>query len=353
MSLLLCLYKTGVKLKSHCNNTKSTHKRVHTHMGHVNWAYTATPILLQTLQCMLVYCVERRQAPAARALFQHGRQQIGQRSSVSPGVCLCVRKWFCRKTLASPAQGSYPRGSNTRHQLLPSSCAFIKAVSVLSCRAHWPARREVPAGAHTHCSIHSTMKYLCLWPALGDGQAGRQWNINAELPPLLPAAHLPTRFTPERERESDSGREGEAGGLQEIASVQCCVEDGRGMSRETAALTDARRQDPTGEQGGTELALSHPNGNTMGCRGNLVQLRRLRRRKCCHGEVDRRARDTVLCSTLTAAVLPMCVNSARVRVSEWTGSEVMTSSLQPLDFLSQQQRVFPSAGNLCPVSLLV
>ncbi|KAL0162499.1 hypothetical protein M9458_041895, partial [Cirrhinus mrigala] len=50
--------------------------------------------------------------------------------------------------------------------------------------------------------------------------------------------------------------------------VQCCVEDGRGMSRETAALTDARRQDPTGEQGGTELALSHPNGNTMGCGGS-------------------------------------------------------------------------------------
>ncbi len=50
--------------------------------------------------------------------------------------------------------------------------------------------------------------------------------------------------------------------------MQCCVEDGRGMSRETAALTDARRQDPTGEQGGTELALSHPNGNTMGCRGS-------------------------------------------------------------------------------------
>lgn len=46
------------------------------------------------------------------------------------------------------------------------------------------------------------------------------------------------------------------------------MEDGHGMSRETAALTDARRQDPTGEQGGTELALSHPNGNTMGCRGS-------------------------------------------------------------------------------------
>jgi len=28
------------------------------------------------------------------------------------------------------------------------------------------------------------------------------------------------------------------------------VEDGRGVSRETAALTDARRQDPTGERGG-------------------------------------------------------------------------------------------------------
>ncbi len=44
---------------------------------------------------------------------------------------------------------------------------------------------------------------------------------------------------------------------------------------------------------------------------DLVQLQRLCRRKCCHGEVDQRARDTVLCSTLTAAVLPMCVNSTR------------------------------------------
>ncbi|KAL7844419.1 hypothetical protein SRHO_G00229580 [Serrasalmus rhombeus] len=43
-------------------------------------------------------------------------------------VCVCVRAQAWRETLASPARGSYPLGSSTRHQLLPSSCAFIKAV---------------------------------------------------------------------------------------------------------------------------------------------------------------------------------------------------------------------------------
>lgn len=52
-----------------------------------------------------------------------------------------------------------------------------------------------------------------------------------------------------------------------------------------------------------------------------------------------------------ACVLQLCgrwsVSNSRPRPG------VMTSPLQPLDFLSQQQWVFPSAGNLCPVSLLV
>lgn len=43
-----------------------------------------------------------------------------------------------------------------------------------------------------------------------------------------------------------------------VCSVQCCVEDGRDMSRETAALTDARRQDPTGEQGGDGAGTLSP-----------------------------------------------------------------------------------------------
>lgn len=52
-----------------------------------------------------------------------------------------------------------------------------------------------------------------------------------------------------------------------------------------------------------------------------------------------------------ACVLQLCghrsVSNSRPRPG------VMTSPLQPLDFLSQQQRIFPSAGNLCPVSLLM
>ncbi len=79
---------------------------------------------------------------------------------------------------------------------------------------------------------------------------------------------------------------------------------------------------------------------------------------CCPGDGTKTAKacffpsHTQFTSEGCACVLQLC-GQISLKLSSQTGSEVMTSPLQPLDFLSQQQRVFPSAGNLCSVSLLM
>lgn len=114
-----------LKNASHCN-TKSKRACKHecTHMGNVNWAYTATPILLQKLQCMLVYCCWAWARLSLRASF------ISRDTHTKDSVWGGSNWIYASLVPLRPTPAHIP-------QILPLFLTLLSFISPLSARRSW------------------------------------------------------------------------------------------------------------------------------------------------------------------------------------------------------------------------